>query len=392
MIATKTCRFTNTKNPNYLYIAEASDIHLGHARTPTDFITTNLLKAFPDNAATAELDIIIFAGDVFDQLITLPSEDVVTEAEIWIIEFLRMCAKYNIEVYIDEGTPRHDRKQCYLFDHVNRIFDIGATIVYAQRLQVYKSAKYSASFLFVPDEWNPDHLETYREAVAAINAAGLEQVDFAIMHGAFEYQFPPNLELPTHDSKLWLDIVKEWIFIGHVHTHSNYDRILAAGSFDRLTFGEEEAKGHWRVKCRGLGKESDEIKFVENKHAMRYDTLDIEGVPLQDVVDRVTEANFKRGENLRLLCTKNCPAFFAERELQNMFPDFRLVVKAKKIRAVEAPTQIDPLAPVRKVIAIDITRDNVRRLMETRLKEAEKPLDGEHITRLLDLMEGVLNG
>ncbi len=392
MTATKTCRFTNTKNPNYLNIAETSDVHLGHNRTPTEFIVTNLERAFPDNPETAALDIIIFAGDVFDQLIPLPEEGVVTEVEIWILGFLIICAKYDIMVFIDEGTPRHDRKQSYLFEHVNHIYKVGATIVYSKRLQVYKCPKHNASFLFVPDEWKPDHNETYREAAAAIARAGLDKVDFAIMHGAFEYQFPAHLDLPTHDSTLWLDLVREWIFIGHVHEKSQHDRILAAGSFDRLTFGEEAPKGHWRVKCRGKGKESDEITFVENTHAMRYDTLDVEGMELTAVVKLVEDQNMQKGQNLRLLCTKLCPAFFTERELQNTFPDFRLIVKAKKEKASDRAesTQIDPLAPVRKVVAIDINRDNIRRLMEERLME--KITDESVRTRMLDLMEGVLDG
>lgn len=386
-----TCRFTNTKNPNYLNIAETSDIHLGHARTPTEWITTNLLAAFPDNPETAELDLIILAGDIMDQLITLPTSTVVTEIEMWILMFLTLCAKYDIEVYIVEGTPRHDRKQSYLFDHLNAMYNIGAKVTYVQKLTVHRSERWNATFLFVPDEHAADQHQVYLDSAKAIRNAGLEKVDFGIMHSAFEYHYPPNLNLPSLDSALFMSLVREWIFIGHIHIHRVYERIINAGSFDRLTFGEEEPKGHYRVKSYGNGTVGDEVKFVENTNAKRYDTIDVSGMELAEVEAAVAAKDMPLGSNLRLLCDKTDKAFFAERELQNTFLSFRLVVKAKKVKE-PVVKQVDPLTPTRALVSVDITPENVARLLSARMLNGDNRPDEEKLGRLLSHVEGLLNG
>lgn len=386
-----TCRFSNTKNPNYLNIAEASDIHLGHARTPTEHITTNLMKAFPDNPETAELDLIILAGDIMDQLITLPTSTVVTEIELWILSLLQLCGKHDIELYIVEGTPRHDRKQSYLFNHLNAMYSVGAKVTYMQKLTVHRSERWGATFLFVPDEHAADQHQVYLDAAKAVRAAGLEKVDYGIMHSAFEYHYPPTLNLPSLDSALFMSLVLEWIFIGHIHTGRVYERIINAGSFDRLTFGEEEPKGHFRVKSYGNGTVGDEVKFVENVDAKRYDTIDVTGLDLADVEAAVAAKNMPMGSNLRLLCEKTDQAFFAERELQNTFLSFRLVVKAKKVKEATVK-QVDPLAPTRTLVSVDITPENVSRLLSARMLKADIPPDEAKLNRLMGLVEGLVNG
>src|ERR1700739_1745074 len=90
-----------------LNIASISDVHLGASRTPTTGILKNLRAAFPDNEETAQLDLICFVGDVFDTLLTLNYDDLVA-IKLWINDFLRLCAKHDIVVYVLEGTPSHD--------------------------------------------------------------------------------------------------------------------------------------------------------------------------------------------------------------------------------------------------------------------------------------------
>src|SRR5690606_41224426 len=52
------------------------------------FIVENLRKAFPDTDETGELDLILFAGDVFDRLLSFPSTEA-SEAADWFMDFLR---------------------------------------------------------------------------------------------------------------------------------------------------------------------------------------------------------------------------------------------------------------------------------------------------------------
>ena len=52
-----------------------SDIHFGHSKNKAINIVNNFKNVLRDDAITNELDIIFIAGDVYDTLLTLPSED-----------------------------------------------------------------------------------------------------------------------------------------------------------------------------------------------------------------------------------------------------------------------------------------------------------------------------
>ena len=82
-------------NQRKLHLAVVSDIHLAHKRNPASRIIQNLRDAFPDNVETAQLDLIVLAGDVFDGLISLP-DDEVTDIKAWITYMLRLCKKHDI--------------------------------------------------------------------------------------------------------------------------------------------------------------------------------------------------------------------------------------------------------------------------------------------------------
>lgn len=376
-----------TKNPNYLNIAEFSDVHLGHGRTPNEWIIAGLQNAFPDNPETGDLDLIIIAGDTFDQLITLP-DNVVSEITIWVIEFLKLCKKYDICLRILEGTPSHDRKQSYVFEHQNSLHSIGADVRWVKQLEVERLERFNTSILYIPDEWNIDNLETYQQAVQAITAAGLTYVDFAVMHGAFEHQYPPHLKLPTHDSSLYLNIVTQYIFIGHVHYHSVFDRIIAAGSFDRLAFGEEQPKGHVRIKVRGKGPATDEFRFIENTRAKLYTTVDVTGQDLEGVLALLNGLSaYPSGSGIRLQCSKGDVAAFAIKELRSTYPHWTLELKHPKLAT--APSMSDPLAPKRQFSSVTLAKDNVKRLLDQRLA-ATTDLTPEQITETLSLLDGLL--
>ena len=100
-----------------------------------------------------------------------------------------------------------------------------------------------------------------------------EEVDIAIMHGQFHYQFPRIKLDSSHDEQEYLNMVKHYIHIGHIHTHSSYDRIIAQGSFDRIAHGEEENKGCVVAKIDTTNRENDEWMFLVNDKAMRFITL-----------------------------------------------------------------------------------------------------------------------
>lgn len=254
-----------------LNLAVVSDIHLGSRRNKTLDIIANLNKAFPDNEETAQLDIIFLAGDVFDRLLEYPDEDV-SDINIWIFNLLQICSKYNIVLRVLEGTPSHDRFQSEAFNTIKHISNLKVDLKYIKTLSIEYIEKFDIHVLYVPDEWEITTEKTLEQVKDLMQSKNLSQVDFAIMHGNFEYQMPAHLKkIPRHDSNEYLKLVKYYTFIGHIHNFSFNDRIIAQGSFDRLSHGEEGPKGHVRATIKTNGDK--EFFFIENKDAKIYKTF-----------------------------------------------------------------------------------------------------------------------
>lgn len=294
------------KKPYSLKIATISDIHLGHDRVSTESILENLRTAFPNTQETYELDLIIIAGDLFHQILNLP-EMQVRDIKIWMLDILTLCKKNNIKLRILEGTPSHDRGQGRLFDTVNTLSKLNADCKYVDVLSIEYIKDLDINVLYIPDEWRLDPDDTWNDVKNVMHEHNLDMVDYAVMHGAFEHQYPPFLKISTHCADRYLSIVKKYITIGHVHDMSVKDRILAQGSFDRLAHGEEEAKGHFRINVRDKDKNDlDEIIFVENKNATIFKTISLLGATEEEVNNKLNEVcSFKPHSFIRVIIDKN---------------------------------------------------------------------------------------
>lgn len=345
-----------------LRLAVISDIHLGHKRNPAAAIIQNLMAAFPDNAETARLDIIFLAGDVFDNLLTLPHDDVV-EIDLWVSYFLRLCKKHDIMLRVLEGTPGHDWQQSQRFEVINQAGRIGADLKYVKDLSIEYIERYGITVLYVPDEWGaPD--KTLSQVHDLLRAKGLDKVDFAIMHGQFEYQLPPQVKAPKHDSRSYLELVRHLIFIGHVHTHTRYERIIAQGSFDRLAHGEEGPKGHVRALVRANG-EAD-VVFHETVGAKKFITVDVGDASLEETLERVDYRlkDLPPNSFVRVRGDYMNPIFTNMDTLIRKYPliTWSSDAEAPKEKDVEELGEEDALFQ-----PISITADNITRLLMERI-------------------------
>jgi len=299
--------FPRTK-PGILNILSMSDLHFGHSRTPSAHISRNLMDAIPENAETAALDIIILAGDFFDDLLMLNDPDTIV-ADMFITYLLRLCKKYNIHLFVLEGTSSHDWQQSKRFVVINEIAQIGAQLHYINTLSIEYFPEFDAHFLFVPDDLPGGPDKTLQDARDLMRVKGLEQVDFAVMHGQFRFQLPAHVNAPKHDEDAYLALVKELIFIGHDHTHKEHDRIYVHGSFDRLGHGYESPKGHIRAYKRG--PRDWDVTFVENKNAMVYLTVDCGDLPLEETFAKIRAAvkTIPDDSYVRVRAASNNPIF-----------------------------------------------------------------------------------
>jgi len=293
-------------------VACFGDVHLGHPKTPTSHIISSLENAFPDDRHTAELDLIIIEGDLYDRLLEL-SNPAVAQIQLWMARFLQLCAKHNIILRILEGTPSHDRKQSHQFEVMNEASGRICNVRHVTTLEVETLESLGLSLLYIPDEYRPDPKDTQNEVISLLHRLQLTHVDLVIMHGAFPhqvndaYRFQAN-PLEFHDSEFYNKLAKHCVLIGHYHMYSQWKNIYASGSFERLAHGEEAPKGHTRLK---LFADSHQAEFIPNQRALIYKTIDLSGLDAKEAHQRLLENthDLPEGSHLRVTCLRTEPGW-----------------------------------------------------------------------------------
>lgn len=323
-------QFTPKTTCSELRIASISDIHLGHPRNNALYIVKNLFDAFPDNVETGKLNIILIAGDLYDRALMLNDESI-SEIDSWFVYILRLCVKYDIMLVVLEGTPSHDRGQPKRIRDLNKIANINANMIYVNELSIVYINKFDINVLFVPDECRPTTDLILEDVMDLMREHKLDKVDYAFMHGTFDYQVPAVAKCPKHNSNIYLNIVDKLIFIGHDHTRSSKDRIFAQGSFDRNTHGDEIPKGHYRAVVRS-GKDFN-VTFVENKNARSFVTIDVSELNIESTILAVDELVHKlnNGSFIRVKASKGHSILGSMLMLERKWP----LINWSKLEVVE---------------------------------------------------------
>ena len=312
-------------------LAALGDIHCGHPHTKAEFIVNNLETHLVDTPEFQDLDLILFNGDFWDQLLTLTSA-AADEAELFIAYLLKKCAKYNIIVRVLEGTPLHDCKHSSRFTRINELGNYGCNVKHITELSIEHLTELNKTILYLPDELTTNPDTTWQLVQEILAANGLEQVDYVSMHGAFTYQLPPQAHHNCHDPERWIKIVRRHIFINHIHTASQYGPIIGPGSFDRLKHNEEEDKGY--VYVRDYGTHSD-IKFITNTTAKIYKSFNVVGLPVDAVYEAVLPvANYPKDSNVRIIAGIDDPIVNGLGTLKELYPHVNWTFKREKTNAV----------------------------------------------------------
>jgi hypothetical protein len=318
------------KKPGTFRYISLGDVHLGHHSTPTATIIQNLDTWCLTDERLKEVDMVIITGDLFDRLLHNADENVKL-INRWITRLMYRCAVHNVMLEIVEGTPSHDRGQSNFFVEQAQNASIPVELHYATTLSIRYIEKLDAHFLYVPDKWRADTQTTLDEVRVLLKDKGLEQVDFAIMHGAFEYQLPSIVKEPTHASDVYLGLVKYFIMIGHVHLPTRQERILAAGSFDRICHGEEGPKGFYDVSVQS--PELFKVTFVENRGAKRYDTIECHGMDTKqvNVLVRQRVSELPPRSAIRLRCDPHDAATGDMESFVREYPHIEWSLKVEKV-------------------------------------------------------------
>jgi hypothetical protein len=351
-----------------LRLASFSDVHLGHSSTPTSLIIANLYKAFPDNSETGELDLILLGGDLFDSELHY-SDPEIREIEMWMFHFISMCARRKIVLRILEGTFSHDRGQGFHFDKIDKLLKLAgvqADFRYVKTIEVEKIESLGISILYVPDYTTVEMDRLWKEVQEALQKAGVTSVDYANIHGAFTYQMPPiaRVQAACHSMERYLSIVDNYIFTGHIHLSSIYERILSNGSFDRLAHGEEEAKGHWRAHVRKNGE--DDFIFQENLSAKLYKSVAVQGLDIDTAMATVNAAAdvLPSGSAIRIVADKGEPILHAIGKLRREYPMLQWSSKSVEVKDIQKNLLQDLRGEFKET---PITSENIKELLMPRI-------------------------
>ena len=347
-----------TKDIKYLVL---SDIHLGHNINKSNFIVDNLDYYFKKNIKLfRELDYLFLAGDVFDKLLVTSGKDFLIATE-WLTNLITFCTIHNIKLRILEGTPSHDWNQCKVISTIIEKLKLKLDYKYIDTLYIENDNGFT--ILYVPDEYKHKASDTLEEVKKLLIKENLTNVDIAIMHGQFHYQIPMVRLESSHDEDEYLNIVKYFISIGHIHTSSIYERILAQGSFDRLAHNEEEDKGGMYIH---LTPTSSSYQFIKNDTAMIFKTYRFENESVDEIVNILQESltKYPSGSNIRIICKEDEYLYKSIDAIRSKFPTIRFKIdKPKKEETMKVK-----LLEETEAVGFAITKDNIIELLSKELE------------------------
>ena len=314
---------------NKINIFGFSDIHLGHNINKAPNIIKNLFLFINKHMSYLQKsDIVIIPGDIYDRLLSSNSLDYI-EIQKFLTKFLKICEELNIIVRTLEGTPSHDMRQMNALYTVIKELNLKVDYKHISDLSIEHIDKLDIDILYIPDEWKPTPEDVYKDVIEEFKKHNLEHVDIVVMHGAFKYQLPEMVEV-CHDEELYSKLTYGGpVISGHIHTRSIYKNILVPGSFDRLTFNDEgEDKGGYFITYNK--KEHNFIfKFLDNKYAMKFITLDVRNETFKNIVDKIKKLKLKEG-NVSLLINKEDKLNENIQDIAELFPNIKFKLKVKK--------------------------------------------------------------
>lgn len=301
--------------------AVCSDIHLGHSKTPTEHI----IRSFKDCILTEsnkDCEILFISGDLFDRLLDLNTREVHRIVEFF-HSLLNYCFQHHIRLRVLEGTPSHDWQQSQLLVKLNDIREEPVDLKYFKVLDIEHIQALNTHILYIPDEWVNTQQELELQIAEKLNEHAISQVDIAILHGQFAYQVKgKHFSGLFYDEAYFLNLVKGFIHIGHYHTYSYLDRIIANGSLERLAHGEEDDKGYVVVTDQSYA-------FIPNPNAYIYKTISVTKATTIDTLDKIIR-KYPPRSHLRLLVDKDHPFSINFQELKVRYPDHHLKKKTKE--------------------------------------------------------------
>lgn len=361
-----------------LTMLSVSDIHLGSRTVSTTTILDSLRTMLLDTDLH-NVDIIWICGDVYDRMLSLP-DPIVVEINKFIYDLLKACKDNDVILRVLEGTPSHDRGQSKTFIDINELCSIDADVKYFKVVAIEYIAKYDINVLYVPDEYHVNASITKNEVSELLNDNGISTVDFGIIHGEFPHQINYQATTSTHDPVFYKRIVSSYLFVGHPHTMTVDGNIFGQGSVQRLSHGQEEDKGIFRVKCFKANPNMNTVKFIKNEKAVIFKTFNFlnSSIPTCRRELKLVKT-FPKDSNVRVIHSRSDKCTDLILSTIDSTPDIKWSVVHT---AVERDTRVKKIITYNEV---SITKETITEMIIAKLTESnENPLMIKEAMRVLN--------
>lgn len=342
------------------------DVHFGVPSVPVGAVTASFKMVY-EAAKRRGITKVVIGGDLTDRPLEL-TNDYGSEFVQFGIWLLKDAEENGIEIIVIEGTPSHDWKQARILERLRDSIGSSVKLVYISVLTIVNLDGFG-DVLIVPDQWRSSTETTLLEVKTLLREKNLEQVDWAFMHGSFDYQVPVFLRsrLDLHKSDEYLKIVKKGIFIGHEHTRTSHFKINCAGSLERTKHGQEEEKGGLFIEELINGKVH--VEFIRNSKAQVFkDVLADDLTPEQILTSIEKEGiDLDKFANIRLVATKDVDVHneFIKKYKQ-VYPEIKWSLKNMAGKQESQPLTEVELIEFSKV---NLDTNTIKELLISRLAE-----------------------
>lgn len=359
-----------------------SDIHVGCPRMNPHLLHEKFKKyIYPQ--ITESTNILFICGDFFDTLLNLNAYASFEAMDI-IKELKFLCRKCNCDLRILRGTFTHDRNQPKHFVNGENPNDL--TVRLFDTMSIEHHEKTGLDILYMPD--NLVSNDIYEDIRQLLEKHNLEKVDILVHHGYFKHMLPEALltkGLPHGclEVERISKYVRGCVLNGHVHISSIYQNVISIGSFERLTHGEEEPKGFYRIDIKN-GIYS--FEFIENEDANIFKTFNLQSYSAEDAMHVFEEKwlqiipSFRDDEPVRIRIVSGDKSVIegcsqlAKSQYDNVIIDQASVVKRENlieniavdldVLPIISPANIvDLLIPILRKTNPTVSRDRVNEIL-----------------------------
>lgn len=249
-----------------------SDIHVG--AMPVEKLYHEIQEVFISQLKKYKhIDFIIIDGDFFDHKLFLNDKESAYAYTI-ISDIINACSE-DTKIRLVYGTESHECNQYSIISKLSEIRDTDIKVIHhVMEENLFPDMK----VLYLPEEHIIDKDEYYKEF---FNEDG--KYDYVFGHGIIreamkeaatqlENKTGKRKKVPVFSTAELRRICRGQVFFGHYHINCDLNDVYYVGSFSRWKFGEEEAKGFYKLTCN-INKGEYEATFIENTEAEIYRTI-----------------------------------------------------------------------------------------------------------------------